>query len=350
MEHQPLRNTEAIEAVVEWGAFGDSVDKLNFLKSFCSTLSLKEVHHLKNILGHIRVKPECREKEWRGITWEDYKKEQLHQRSAELKPSELQPVEVTTAELKPLELKPAVATTSLLPKPWWKERAKLDYIALDVEKVGNRGMEPKAAMIAIVDTNYDVRLRKNIYHKPGSFSTHRKAVETSGITKFSLVNGEPWNDVIASVKDEFEKRFIIGVAVIGDFTSMRMYTIEDGRPADSSFFNLQAFYRRKKPTATDNFNSQEMSLRDIYFYHFKEDFQYATHDCLTDAKATMKVFLEGYIPMKLKGNPAFQENVEGFDFSGVPNLRSLAETKKFYCKPMDTFLKDCPCNYCKRYK
>jgi len=65
-----------------------------------------------------------------------------------------------------------------------------------------------------------------------------------------------------------------------------------------------------------------MSLRDMYFLHFKEDIQEDTHDVATDNYATMCVFKEKFL--KIYGTRALQL----FSEEDVPNWNSRDRNNK----------------------
>lgn len=352
MDQESAIDTEALNSVLAWAAYADSVDKLNFLKSFCLSLGLEELSKLKRITAHVRQRADVRKRKWTGITWDDYKDAKKismdhHDQGKEVT-AKLKPTVSPTVELK---LDPIP-----LPKPWWDQ---LDFVAIDVEKVakfiqdGNGkviGHTMKAAKVGVVDSTYKTVIKADIYHAAGTFNTHPKTVRITGIRRNDMINGENLESVVEKVRRAFTLKTVITVAGQNDFESL-----ESTRHAfDSSLyedtFDLQEFYRR--PSKNDPFGTEPMSLRDICFYHFKEDIQFSKpHDVIDDAKNTMRAFLEGYIPWKMvNGNPMVRRNIENVDFQSVPNLKRYEEQNKYYCKPSNEFRENCPCNYCKKYK
>lgn len=352
MDRPAAVDTESLNSIIAWAAYADSVDKLNFLKSFCLNLGLEELSKLSRINAHVRQRTDVRKRKWTGITWDEYKK--AKQRSLEQIPSK----EVTT-KLQPTASKPVELQLAPIPlpklTPWWDE---VKLVAIDVEKVAKFifddskkviGHCQQAAEVGIVDDTYKTLLHKTIFHKPGSFNTHPKTVEITGFRKFDLQNGESFDSVIHQVKDAIGTKTVITVAGQNDFESLENNSKNPTRLYDDTF-DLQSFYRR--PSKNDPYGTEPMSLRDICFHHFKEDIQFKKpHNVIDDAKNTMRAFLEGYIPWKIvHGNPSIRGNVENCDFSEVPNLKKYAEKGEFYCKPSNDFKKDCPCDYCKQYK
>lgn len=352
MDREAVADTEALNAVLAWAAYADSVDKLDFLKSFCLNLGLEEIGRLTRIKAHVTQRRDVRKRKWTGISWEDYKSARLgseeNQKTGKEVTAKLKPVVIPTAELKldPIPL-PKTAT-------WWDN---MKFVAMDVEKVAKYirndrrkviGHIQKAAQVGIVDADYNTLLEKDIFHEPGSFNTHPKTVAISGINKFDLRFGEKFENVVKQVKDTFGSNTVITIAGQNDFESLDT----DKKEGDSlyeSTFDLQEFYRR--PSKVDPYGTEPMSLRDIFFFHFKEDIQFKKpHSALEDAKNTMKIFLEGYIPWKIvHGNPLVRRNVENLDFSNVPYLKKYEEIGKYYCKPSREFKEKCPCAYCKKY-
>jgi len=260
----------------------------------------EEIHHLKRIRGHRLQRERTKKRTWVGPKWEEVSaKERTTVNSTELRPlteSKLLSESRPLIESRPVsELRP-VETSRL--RPWWKLFSKSNVVSVDVEKVnlvGVKGLRRvKPGKIGIVNHKLETLLKKDVYHKPGSFLDGYLDSAVSGITRYTLINGEQWNLVKEAVKKELKEKLVITVAGQNDF-----YCLEVERDDMGGHFDLQSFYRRPSPEVSDD--TQPMSLRDIYFYHFGEDCQkHKPHSAVKDAEFTMRIFLEGYIPLKLK--------------------------------------------------
>ncbi|OXA41479.1 hypothetical protein Fcan01_23634 [Folsomia candida] len=316
------------DAVLNWPSYGESVQKLDFLKKFSQTLNSEEIHHLKNLLGHRARNGGTKKRQWVGQTWEDYKKSKLGQAS----PLESQPQ---------CELRPGGE------KAWWTTFPKSEVVALDVEKVNLRSVKGvarvKPGKIGIVDCNYGTIFESDVYHRPGTFLDGKKDSAVSGITRYSLEKAPEWMTVKSKVKKVIDKKLVITVAGQGDLSCMDIERDDCGE-----LFDVQCYYRRPNPDVSDE--TQPMSLRDIYFYHFKEDCQFQKpHNAVTDAICTMRIFLEGYIPLKEKsGLVGVRHNMGEVDFSDAIKLKNMDKLQKRYCKPSNEFRVGCQCEYCEK--
>ena len=77
----------------------------------------------------------------------------------------------------------------------------------------------------------------------------------------------------------------------------------------------------------------------MYYYHFKTDCQKGIHSSLTDARCTMKVFMEGYTKMPSSTVPNFDQQI---------NLNSQeTKHKKLWCPENEDFRVNCKCVACK---
>jgi DNA polymerase III epsilon subunit-like protein len=190
-----------------------------------------------------------------------------------------------------------------------------------VEKVALKDIKgiarEKPATVGIVDIDGKKLIYEKIYRKPGSYLAGRKAVQVSGITWDGLKDGKPWEEVKKMIKSVLCGKLVITVNGQNDFNCLEL---EDDDFADT--FDLQGFYRRPHPDRIGD--TQPMSLRDIFFFHFNVDCQDETqpHNALIDAISTIKVFRDGYQPLKRKSSCRHERgNVEGIDFSHAVKLK-----------------------------
>jgi hypothetical protein len=85
-----------------------------------------------------------------------------------------------------------------------------------------------------------------------------------------------------------------------------------------------------------------MSLRDVYFMEFGEDFQGTrAHSAEEDAMATVRCFMEGYVPINL--HKIHQSNESHFD--DALKLKDQDGKQMFYCNK-DRAFKDSKNNKC----
>jgi DNA polymerase III epsilon subunit-like protein len=280
------------------------------------------------VLGHRLTREATKKRKWIGPPY-------VSNQNKKPTPSESRPTMV--------ELRPEGGST---PKPWWKTYSPKNVVAFDVEKINLRNLTGQARVkpgsIGIVDTQFNILMEEMVYHKPGSFLDGPKDSAVNGFTRSSLANGKNWDkEVYPQLKSSFTNKLVVGVEAQLD---MACLNIE--RDDYEELFDLQSFYRRPKEDCSVGTNP--MSLRDIYFHHFQEDCQaIAQHDATTDAISTMRIFMEGYIPLKQReGKVDQRENVENFDFSSAVKLKQMDKQGKKYCKTNSKFRNKCNCAYC----
>lgn len=344
-EYQTI-DIKSQEKVLAWAGYGNSIEKIEFLKGFLKTLCTEECAALRNLIGHRMGRGSIKKRTWVGPKWKKGKNQRLKGSAAESLPMAPQ-----------MESRPAA-------EPWWRKFDCSNVVAVDVEKVSLKALKGvskgRAAKIAVVDIKGRTLFRSDVHHKPGTFDTSPKAVAISGIRRDDLVDAPKWEDefdengelikhgVHSNLKKFLKDKLVITCDGVNDFYSM---DIEDDDY--SATFDLQSFFRRPHPECPGQ--TQPMSLRDMYFFNFKEDFQHEKpHDCTKDAVATIKVF-NAYRKIKksgyggVHGDPSCRENVEDYDFSHTPNLKSKEKKVFFYCKTNKVFKNGCECEYCERY-
>ncbi|OXA55081.1 hypothetical protein Fcan01_11344 [Folsomia candida] len=217
------------DAVLNWDSYGESVQKLDFLKKFAQSLNSEEIHHLKNILGHRARNGQTKKRKWVGVTWEAKKKSLVQTPPPESRP----PCESRPGGEEPL-------------RPWWTSFEKSQVVGLDVEKVNLRNVKGvarvKPGKIGIVDHKYETILESDVYHQPGAFLDGPLDSAVSGITRYSLDKLKDWLIVKRKVKDILDNKLVITVAGQGDLSCMDLERDEYGE-----LFDLQMFYRRPNP-------------------------------------------------------------------------------------------------------
>lgn len=171
---------------------------------------------------------------------------------------------------------------------------------------------PKAAKLGVVRRNedgdeviYEELEDMTIKHAPGTFQINRFTKRSNGIfSKLELRNGRPFHEVKEDFIAKYSKKFHITCGGGSDYRYMELIG------ANYENFDLQDFFRR--PSETDP-SGTPMSLRDIYYYLFEDDIQRGPHNAVTDAKATLRCFFEGFCVL-------FDKEI---DFSNAFNLKKL---------------------------
>ncbi|CAL8128674.1 unnamed protein product [Orchesella dallaii] len=340
---------EFLNKTLNWATYADSYDKIGFVKAFLNCLGEEELHHIKNVTQRTKAKGLVKQRRWIGPTTDEIKN---RSRNKTRKPTPVQIVQTPPPSPGIVSSVPAPVLPVITPEEiqegterirWWKEYKPSDFVAMDVEKVHLIHLTSvervKAAKVTVVNDKYDVIMKKKVKHAPGTFLTNPKIVQVSGINKYDLINGSEMEEVTKEVDRLIASKYMITVAGENDFRSLNL------RYNEFRVFDLQSFYRRPNPYEID---SSPMSLRDMYFYHFKEDCQPPgkPHDDETDARATMRVFREGYIKTAKFCN---SNGIFDPDFSSVPNLRKNEQKGLQYCKFASSFVPiGCECVLCKQ--
>lgn len=106
----------------------------------------------------------------------------------------------------------------------------------------------------------------HIFFLTGSFLDSYPNSKVSGIHRYSLKSGKAWSIVKDEIKKILTDKLIITVAGETD-----LFCLDLKREDYADTFDLQSFYIRPHPDIF--FDFQPMSLRDIFFHHFREDCQ-----------------------------------------------------------------------------
>jgi len=234
-----------------------------------------------------------------------------------------------------------------------------NIVALDVEEVkaiGLCGVESnKAAIVSIVNMKNEVLLNEVIYHKPGSFVTNYHTLKINNIRKNDLKAGKPLDVVAKEIINLLRDKLVVVVGGEKDFRALGL------RMSQFQTFELQNVYFRNvlkqnidecacvDAQLCDCYVTEPMSLRDMYFYHFKQDAQRASHSALGDAQATMRVFTEGYVPLKLRSgeDPMSRSLRENRMFDSSINLKRMEKAGFLYCETVGDFVCGCKCLKCR---
>jgi hypothetical protein len=183
-------------------------------------------------------------------------------------------------------------------KPWWHNWRKSEIIALDCEnvsvpfrpKLGKRKWcNTVAATIATCD--FDGQTKSYIvYHKPGSFLTNNPV---TGFKSNTFINGRGLEGIRKQLEEDLHGKLVILYGAAGDFEAIGL------NAGDFDYFDLQTFWRKHKADSLDEKETEAINLRSVYRYYFGDDIQSGLHDACADARATLRLFKEQYIKLKV---------------------------------------------------
>ncbi|CAL8113461.1 unnamed protein product [Orchesella dallaii] len=298
---------EAQQAVLNWATTANSYDKLGFLLALSQSFGMEEIHHGKNIMANVLKKESNRKRGWVGPNPVD----SFNKRKRLLSSSE-----------------------GYNPTTHFKPSFSLPRALSGVARL-------RGAKVAVVDSSMDSLYVADVYHRPSSFVVNRHTLAANGIGTLDLQHGLPMHLVTSQLRDAMFESLVIYFGGTTDFSSVDLDVTE------FLTFNLQQFYRRSHENGMD---TQPMSLRDMYFLGFNEDFQgNKVHSAETDAQATVKVFVRGYVRRNLqkmtRNDPHYFEC-----FNDAKALKKMDAIGMFYCNRDKKFKNwkesTCKCSSC----
>ena len=131
---------------------------------------------------------------------------------------------------------------------------------------------------------------------PESFVVDSWTRMITGLQRMDLVDGIPIENVRESVDMILKGKLVI----IAGGNQPKKWDIAclglDEKQYD--IFDIQFYWRRRNFTQSGSM-LQPISLRDIYYYYYKVDLHNGVHDCVKDARATMRLFRELYVPKNI---------------------------------------------------
>jgi hypothetical protein len=199
------------------------------------------------------------------------------------------------------------------------------------------GLDVHKAGIVAMWQSEEKKFLKNIKWDPSEVDLTDFTIKLNGITYKSILTGESLKEVSMAVEKILRNKIVLTVGGDKDFRSINLESSE------FLSFDLQTFYYRHDP---NNYgNHQGLSLRDMFYYHFKKDIQQGQHCCLADAKNTYTTFMYGYI----KGGTSFWNAIglKIIDFDKQINLNAQEKKKLLWCETMKAFGRRCGCLNCK---
>jgi len=206
------------------------------------------------------------------------------------------------------------------PKKRWLEYKRENVLSLDTEMVSltierlpeqKRKYRQVVATVAICDSYGKEVLNKRVFHSPGSFIVNKYTKMINGFNKYSFINGEDIEIFRQSVHEklfaepEEDPKLIVLWDATPDFNALRL------EAEDYDVFDLQKHYIRYAAHDIYHEFPLKTKLKSVYNKLFPgESFQDGVHDAMSDALATRRIFMEGYI----KKDKIFDLNLrENFD-------------------------------------
>jgi len=177
-----------------------------------------------------------------------------------------------------------------------------------------------AATISAVDF-WDTRSKEwKVHYKPKSFRVDHITRQVNGFEETSLIDGKPFAEVQKEVSAFIENRLIIFCGAGSDFDLLDLCA------ADYTYFDIQRHWYSTKINNKGLIIKEPLSLASIYRHYYPtEPFQTGKHDSTEDARATMKIFREQYLKLKIYSKHQ-KDNEEPFN-----NIaRFVPEWKKAY--------------------
>jgi len=179
-----------------------------------------------------------------------------------------------------------------------------EFITLKPNSPGNK-CENKVAEICLVSgsTKFECFFHALIYHHPDRILSYN--TNYSGLTERKLRNGANFRFVQNQLKRilQFSNPLIVGCNLRSDFGVLNIEY--------KNIFDLHSFFYEYNQFKT---GTQPISLRRLVFKFYGIDIQQISHDCITDALYTLRIYNEIYLKWKnisekfsLK-NPPFNHN------------------------------------------
>lgn len=198
----------------------------------------------------------------------------------------------------------------------WTNKAGLECVSFD-SRIRTQSVEyiKMAATLYICDFNGDKVYEASIKYDPGTYLVNKWTHDINGFTWDCLRDGEDFTDVQRKVQEELENTLCIGCNVVSDLDSLQL-------PAkDFERFDIQ--YEYQGPVYNQGvMDIAPHSLRSIYKAFFDMDIQHGVHSPEKDAKATMQIFRDIYIPAKAKSNnPMSKSRMKLYDDDCIPRLK-----------------------------
>ncbi|OXA46050.1 RNA exonuclease 4 [Folsomia candida] len=209
------------------------------------------------------------------------------------------------------------------PTSWWEEVGMDGFVSLDCEMVtlnqknSHGKFIQKAATVGIVDWKKDTILNETVYHKAGSYKVNSYTKKINGFEGSVLEKGRELSAVKEQTESIIEGKVVVTAGGASDLLSLGLV------PSDYELFDIQTVFRKWSGQFTKAGDKvyQPINLRSLYFHYFGEDIQSGIHSSLTDARATMRLFQEIYLPLALAKNPFSRSyEIEDGEFDNIKKI------------------------------
>lgn len=179
-------------------------------------------------------------------------------------------------------------------KGWWSAYDTESILGVDCEfvaqKIGVKSSgKPRcknvAGTISIVNFDGKVIHRFKLKYKPSEIYLTEIMKTMTGFKYNSFTDGEETSVVQTKLREIFKNKLLILINAGSDFLAMGF----DKWKTEFDVFDLHENYKS---------GTKEIGLRSLVHYFYGIDIQAGIHDPDVDAKYTMKIFREQYIPEK----------------------------------------------------
>jgi len=200
----------AKDQVLNWALYGDSVEKIGFLKAFLKCLSCEAIHHVKNIACKAAGRKIAKQITWIG----------------ERPPPFSRPSSEVSRKGEVANQSEAKSSAEI---PVFREFKSNEIIAFDIEKVGLKGIKGvnrvKAGTVSVTNFDYSQKGWMVKWAK-GSFDVNYWTRAVNGFEEDSLVSGLPPEQVTAEFKEFVGSKLLVGVALENDLRSLNLDPIK----------------------------------------------------------------------------------------------------------------------------
>lgn len=335
----------------------DKTERVGVVKALLYQMTSAELKKINSILTHAKSRRTSLEKKWKaapvGCGMETPEKsvkslptpkkpdaKQEHPKQPLPDPEEFRQI-VKGLHIYTSRSQPTKIVLSVSEREWWKKFKPSDFVGFDVEfvemKQPESSLQAHKACICAIYKNDQTYICKRVKWDQSVVKINKHTFKCNGITRQSLRQGEDFETVRSIIAEELKRKIVVTVGGWKDFHSL------DLKEDEFLHFDLQSFYNRKDPNNASI--DQGLSLRDMYFYHFKYDCQRGQHSCLDDARNTLQIFMKGYTKSVDKFWSTSGAKIITFD--DEPNLNSKERKGFLWCDSTKNFIRGCTCSACK---
>jgi hypothetical protein len=128
------------------------------------------------------------------------------------------------------------------------------------------------------------------------------------------VVGKPFLEVKEEIEKILEGKLVIVCGGRPDFECLDLCM------GEFDTFDLHSYWKKGNNTynrhGAENMNP--IGLRSLYMYYYKEDIQCGQHSALLDAKATVRLFREQYVPLHFQER---EKDVDPCEFKYIKTIK-----------------------------